>query len=396
MENGPLAPVPGPRIPGDILLHMNLEQLSTPFAVVDVDVLTRNATRMAEKAHRLGVRLRPHVKTHKCVEAARIQTAEHFGGITVSTLAEARFFADGGFRDIIYAVPISPPKLEEVVALAGRVERFAVLLDDAALVPSIEEIGRREGKPLEVYLKVDVGGGRAGVDPGDAAAENLAASLHDSQRITFRGILTHAGQSYDCADAEAVRQVAATERDVMVAFANRLRKAGVEVAEISIGSTPTAHAFDDLTGIDEIRPGNYAFHDAFQNAVGSCSLEDVAFFVVATVIGIYPERGRAVIDAGALALSKDRGPVHVQPDCGYGQIVVDDPRRPRRGVRLSSLSQEHGVVTAVAPDALKTFELGERVWIAPNHSCLAAACFDSYNILKGKDLVNEWRPARGW
>ncbi len=375
---------------------MKLDQLPSPCAVVDLEVFERNAARMAEKAHRLGVRLRPHVKTHKCVEAARLQVAGHFGGITVSTLAEARFFADAGFSDIIYAVPVAPSKLDDVIELAERIDRLAILVDDASVVGPVEEAAKTLDRPIEVFLKVDVGGGRAGVDPGGETGEALAEAFNRSPDIAFRGILTHAGQSYDCTDVEAVAGVAAIERDIMVAFADRLRRAGIEVPEISIGSTPTAHAFEDLTGIDEIRPGNYAFHDAFQTAIGSCRLEDVSFFVMASVVGVYPNKARAVIDAGALAFSKDRGPIHVRPDCGFGLILDNEFERSRRGLRLSSLSQEHGVISGTKPDTIGQLSVGDRLRIVPNHSCLAAACFDRYHVVKGEDVVDVWKPARGW
>ncbi|MCP4902447.1 MAG: hypothetical protein GY906_36240, partial [bacterium] len=219
---------------------MNLNELPTPCAIINLDVLERNASRMAERAHRLGVRLRPHVKTHKCLEAARLLVAGHFGGITVSTLAEARFFSEGGFRDILYAVPIAPSKLDEVIGIADQIDRFAILVDSEAVVEHVENAGKKRGTPIDVFLKVDSGGGRAGVDPCDANSIAIAAALDRSSAIEFRGILTHAGQSYECLNAAGAREVAVVERDIMVAFAARLRASGIDVGEISIGSTPTA------------------------------------------------------------------------------------------------------------------------------------------------------------
>ena len=148
-----------------------------------------------------------------------------------------------------------------------------------------------------------------------------------------------------------------------------------------------------LDGIDEIRPGNYAFFDVFQSAIGSCSPDDIAFSVLATVISVHPGEERAVIDAGALALSKDPGPTHVDPDCGYGRIVAVEDQHPLPGLRLSSISQEHGVIDGPGTAALRP---GTHLRILPNHSCLAAACFESYHVLRGTEIIDEWHPFRGW
>ncbi len=374
---------------------MRIEELRTPVALVDADVVERNAARMGERASGLGVRLRPHVKTHKTLEAARLQVRGHFGGITVSTMAEAAFFAQGGFRDITYAVPIAPAKLPEAAALAQRIDRLSVLLDDDAVADAAEECGRRHGVRLAVLLKVDSGAGRAGVDPEDDAGVALAGRLAGSPHLDFRGILTHAGQSYRCRTRAEIGAVAARERNVMTAYAARLRAAGIPVEEVSVGSTPTLSVAQDLEGVTEARPGNYVFFDATQVAIGSCALEDVAFSVLVRVIGRYPRRGELVVDGGALALSKDPGPAHVDPECGYGIALLTDGA-PLAGVRVVSLSQEHGVLRAGRGLAAGELPIGSALRIVPNHSCLAAALFDRYAVVRGGDVVGEWRPVRGW
>jgi D-serine deaminase-like pyridoxal phosphate-dependent protein len=374
-------------------LTVNLEELQTPCALVDLDRVEANAAAMAERAHRLGVRLRPHVKTHKCVEAAWIQVAGHFGGITVSTLAEARGFAGAGFTDITYAVPVAPQRLTEVVEINARLDRLAVLVDHIATIRAIEEVSTAHDLVLPVWLKLDCGHHRAGVDPGSEQAVALADRLARSSRIDFRGVLTHAGQSYRASSRAQAAEAARDEVAVTRSFVDRLGEEGIDVPEVSIGSTPTMTAADTLEGIDEIRPGNYLFFDAFQAAIGSCALSDVAFSVLATVISAFPEQQRAVIDAGALALSKDPGPTHVDPACGFGRIVGVDDQHPLPGLRLASLSQEHGVVEGPGVAALRP---GTRLRILPNHSCLAAACFERFRVLRDGDVVGEWRPLRGW
>jgi D-serine deaminase-like pyridoxal phosphate-dependent protein len=369
------------------------ENLKTPCAIVDLDRFERNSSRMVRRAHDLGVRLRPHVKTHKCVEAARIQIRDHFGGITVSTMAEARGFADAGFRDITYAVPVAPQKLDEVVELNARVDRLSVLVDHVVTVRAIEEISSARGVTLPVWLKLDCGLHRAGVDPLSDGAVALAGRLARSPQIDFRGVLTHAGQSYRATNRAEAAAAARDECSVTRLFVERLNEEKIDVPAVSIGSTPTMTAAASLNGIDEIRPGNYAFFDVFQSAIGSCTLDDIAFSVLATVVSVHPEDGRAVIDAGALALSKDPGPTHVDRGCGFGRIVAVEDQHALPGLRLSSLSQEHGVIDGPGTAALRP---GTHLRILPNHSCLAAACFESYHVLRGTEVIDEWRPLRGW
>ena len=370
-----------------------IDELSTPSALVDLDRLERNAKRMAEKVLRLGVRLRPHVKTHKCVEAARIQTDLHFGGVTVSTLAEAQAFAAAGFTDITYAVPIAPQKIAEAADLHAEIDSLNLIADHPDTVRAIEELAESRGVVLPVFLEVDCGGGRSGVEPSSDLAHILVRRLADSDHIDFRGLLTHAGHAYHARSRSEAFEVACEERNLMAAFAAELRDLGISVAELSVGSTPTVRAIDDLTGITEVRPGNYLFFDTFQAAIGSCDIDDVAFSVLATVISVNVEQARAIIDAGALALSKDPGPTHVESDCGFGGPVTIEDQHPLPGLRLISLTQEHGTLSGPGVTALTP---GTRIRILPNHSCLSAACFNRYHILRGSEVVDEWHPVRGW
>ena len=372
---------------------MRINTLSTPCALVDLDRLEHNATRMADHTLHLGVRLRPHVKTHKCVEAARIQTRGHFGGITVSTLAEARGFAAAGFRDITYAVPIAPQKLSEALEICSRIDRLAVLIDHMETITAIEETSRAHTAVFPVWLKIDCGLHRAGVDPKSELAIALATRLQNSPHIEFRGVLTHAGQSYDATNRDETLATSQDECAISRAFVRRLAKTKIDVPEVSIGSTPTISAARNLDGISEVRPGNYAFFDVFQSAIGSCSQNDVAFSVLATVISVHPEEQRAVIDAGALALSKDPGPIHIDPDCGFGRIVAIEDQHPLPGLRITSVSQEHGEIEGPGTAALRP---GTQLRVLPNHSCLAAACFDRYHVVRGTQVVDQWRPFRGW
>lgn len=372
-------------------------KLRTPAALVALDRLESNTSRMSERMGRLGVRLRPHVKTHKCVEAARFQVRGHFGGITVSTLEEARFFGDAGFRDITYAVPIAADRIEQAVDLQRSLDRLSLLVDHPDAADLVEQVANAKKVPISLFLKVDCGYHRAGVDPDDDASVRLAMRLDASPSIDFRGILTHAGHSYDAGSPDEIREVGRTERSVMVSFAEKLRDAGARVLEVSVGSTPTMSLAESLEGITEARPGNYAFYDRFQAMVGSCSMDDVAFSVLASVLSHYPQHNKLLIDAGALAFSKDPGATHVDPNCGFGAIQSEDGQHSFDDLRLDALSQEHGKIVGTAgPIDYDRFPVGSKLRIVPNHSCLSAALFDRYHVYRGEELVDEWRPTRGW
>ena len=310
------------------------------------------------------------------------------GPITVSTLAEADAFADGGFRDITYAVPIAPSreKISRAAEIAHRVERLSVLIDSDAALRALEEFDFT----FDVFLKVDCGYHRAGVDPDSPDSVRLALALARSERVRFQGLLTHAGHSYNARDAEEIRRIAGEESGVLTRFRALLASEGLGDTKRSIGSTPTAAIVERFSECDEVRPGNYVFFDAFQATIGSCRLEDCAVSVLTTVVGSYPERGAIIVDAGALALSKDAGPTQIDPHFGYG-LVCDTDLHPLPSMRILALSQEHGKIAVQ-----HHVPVGTRLRIIPNHSCLTAAMFDAYHVIDRGKIVDTWRPVRGW
>lgn len=373
---------------------MDLHNIKTPSLVLDVERVRRNAARMSERIKGLGATLRPHVKTHKCVEVARIQTEGGEGGITVSTLAEARAFAAHGFKDITYAIPIEPGKFDEAIELSRLCERFALITDDATVPPLLDEAARRAGVTLDLFLKVDCGYHRCGVEPEQPEALEIPRRIGDAPHLRFAGILTHAGHSYHARSHEELLALARHERDVMTDFAARLRSEGVEVPTVSVGSTPTATHYDHLEGVDEARPGNYIFFDAVQATLGSCTFADCALTVLAAVVHRDRTRRKLVLDAGAIALSKDRGAVEFDSSCGYGRVL--DLEGAETGLRVDSLSQEHGEVPVEDERLLDALNVGARVRVLANHSCLTAAQHTHYHVLEGSRIVDRWEIQRGW
>lgn len=357
----------------------SLHEIPTPALLLDIDVLDANLGRMAERARTLGVALRPHIKTHKCIEIGRRQQDLGARGLTVSTIEEARAFADHGFDDLTWAFPVSLSRLAEVRDLASRITLRVVIDSPDALQATIDL-----DCALHVWLKVDCGYHRAGVDPTTSAAVELAAAIERAPALTFDGILSHSGHAYYGPAGAAVLAAAQEERDTMAAFARRLAQAGIPARAVSVGSTPAMQVIDHLAGATEARPGNYAFHDYTQVLLGACTTRDCAVTVLSTVVSHQPGAAHAVCDAGALALSKDVGRDDA-PQPTMGEIFQDYPSGTLSDtLRVASVSQEHGRLSGPA-------EIGSRVRILPNHSCLTAACFDRYHVVRGDEVVDEWR-----
>jgi D-serine deaminase-like pyridoxal phosphate-dependent protein len=371
---------------------MNIDCLGTPSLLLDIARVHRNAERMSEVAAHNGVRLRPHIKTHKCIEVAKIQTKGHDGAITVSTLAEARAFVKNGFPDITYAVPIERGKFDDAIEILKNDVKLNLLTDDADTVKALDAAASKAGVEFEVFVKVDCGTHRVGVEPDSDAALEIPRLLSDALNLNFAGILTHAGHSYDAKSKDGILEVARHERDSMVELATRIGRKGIAVPTVSIGSTPTMSCIDHLDGIDEIRPGNYIFFDAYQATLGSCAFEDTALTVLAAVI--HKGANRLVIDAGAIALSKDRGPVGLDPSCGYGHVL--DVEGNETGMRVTGLSQEHGEIEAGESAIFGKVKVGDRVRILANHSCLTAAQHSHYHIIENGEIVDRWEIHRGW
>jgi len=364
----------------------------TPAFVVDMDRVKNNSQKIARYAKQCGLRLRPHVKTHKTWEIAQIQCAHGSTGITVSTLAEARYFAEHSFEDILYAVPLSPDKISESLSLAQKIS-FSVLTDHEFVIAALVNRCKDAVRPLGVYIKINSGAQRAGVEPDDPRIPHWAEQLHRARGITFKGILTHAGQSY-LTTTDQVDPVAQYEAEVLRKVADRIEQHGIPCPERSLGSTPVTSASlttEAYRGITEMRPGNYIFYDRYMYASGHCDLDEIACRVLTRVIGVYPNRKHILVDAGALALSKDLGPTYLDDfPGGYGLI----PAHPEW--KLTGLSQEHGRIEIPNANDANHLNPGDFLEIIPNHSCLTAALFPEYWCLEQGKLMSTIRPARGW
>ena len=373
---------------------MNLTELDTPAALINAAQMDRNIERMQSRMNALGVRLRPHVKTSKCLGVTLRQRDAGAQGITVSTLKEAAQFFDAGFDDILYAVGIAAAKLAQVRAMRERGCRLTIVVDSVAAAQAVVADGDR----FEVMIEIDTDGHRAGVRPDEDRLITIGRTLHDGGAV-LKGVMTHAGASYELNTPEALEAMAEQERSRCVQAAERLRAAGLPCPEVSVGSTPTALSARQLDGVTEVRAGVYVFNDLVMANVGVCGIAEIALSVLATVIGHQTEKGWALTDAGWMAMSRDRGTQAQALDYGYG-AVCDISGAPIDGFIVGSANQEHGIVCwrdgAVCPDIAQRLPLGMQLRILPNHACATAAQFPSYAVVDADGGVTTWERFYGW
>lgn len=367
---------------------MKLEDLPTPCLILDKGILERNLRRMSDAVHRHGVALRPHLKTAKSAAVARLATAGEAGGITVSTLAEAEYFTEHGFRDILVANALPPQKLDRAEALMSSGVVVTLVTDNVAMASAIAAHPGR----FRALVEIDSGDNRAGVSADGDQLVRVATALGDK----LAGVMTHAGHSYSCRNVKCVVEIAEGERLSVVTAASRLGEAGLECDVVSVGSTPTMTHVRNLDGVTEARPGVYMFQDLFQAEIGSCERSDIAMTVLASVIGTNLEAGRLLIDAGAIALSKDRSTQATDHDAGFGEIRDIDNGYGFGTCIIDRAYQEHGAASCDV-DVLAKVQIGDRVRVAPNHACLTAAAHDRYYIVDGsRDVIDIWDRVNGW
>jgi len=394
----PPSPPAGARGHDPVRQPDRLADALTPALILDLARLQRNARRMRERAASLGVQLRPHMKTAKSLRVGDILVGDGPRLATVSTLAEAAGFLGHGYSDVLYAVGIVGAKLPEAArAAAAGPGRLSLVLDSTAAADAVAAFLAAQGPLFDVLIEVDCDGTRAGVPPGERdLLLAIAARLAPSGAL--RGVMTHAGGSYGGRDSDAHAAAAEQERQAAVAAAETLRAAGHACPVVSVGSTPTATFARHLAGVTELRAGVYGFGDLFQAGIGVCAVEDIAISVLASVISRAPERGRLLVDAGFLALSRDRATAELADDWGFGRVGRLADASPIADLMIAATNQEHGRIVSrgggTDPFALA---LGDRVRILPNHACATAAGHDRYLLVDGgAAILDVWPRIGGW
>ncbi len=350
------------------------QDLDTPSLLIDLAVVERNVAAMASVASRAGVKLRPHTKTHKSPEIARMQVDAGATGVTVAKLGEAEVMADAGLDDLLVAYPlIGEAKLARLRALLERA-RVRTTLDSLEVAEGLGRVGRDLGRDVEVLVEVDTGMHRMGLPPGAPTAE-LVARVARVPGIEVIGLLTHAGHAYGSADERELRAIAEREGLDLVETAERCAEDGIELREISVGSTPTARYVAEVAGVTEIRPGTYVFNDVQQMRLGVATESDCAARVLTTVVA-HPGDERFVLDGGTKAFSSDGG--DGPPFPGRGVVVG------RSELRLDFMSEEHSVGHRTGADDVR---IGDRLEVIPLHVCSTVNLFDEACAVRGGEVV---------
>lgn len=372
---------------------MTLETIETPALLLDADKLDANCRRMRERLQAQGVVLRPHVKTAKSIEVTQRALDAPAGAICVSTVREAEYYFDHGFRDILYAVGLVSAKVPRLAELVKRGGHVRAIVDSVEAAQALNLASAKAGARIPALIEIDSDGHRAGVRPDDKALLDIADTLGES----LHGVMTHAGDSYNCSSVDAIRDVAARERDAVVTSAGRLRRNGHASPVVSVGSTPTATFATSFAGVTEARPGVYVFHDLVMAGLGVCRIDDIALSVLAAVIGHQREKSWILVDAGWMALSRDRGTSKQRVDQGYG-LVCDAAGKPIEDLIVADANQEHGIVARRDGGAidLGRFPVGSLLRILPNHACATAAQHDEYQVLRNGEPTETWERFGGW
>lgn len=386
---------PAPIASGAVAAGMPIAALPTPMLLIDKAKMAANIARMRARLAGTGVIFRPHVKTAKAPDAIRALFDGATGPITVSTLKEARLFAEAGFDDIVYAVGIVPARMPDVLALADRGVAMRIILDEPGVAAEVAALVPAGQANLGILAEVDCDGHRSGVDPDGDALLRIGETL--AARGLFAGVLTHAGGSYQCAGANAIAGHAELERAGLARAGERLRAAGLPCPVLSMGSTPTALFARSYAGMTEVRAGVYMFQDLVMAGIGACAPGDIALSVLCSVIGYRPAAGQIVLDAGWMALSRDRGTAAQAVDQGYG-LVADESGAIIDGMIVMGANQEHGLAgyRDGAPVDPARFPIGSRLRVLPNHACATGAQHDRYLLVDGGHVDAVWPRFSGW
>ena len=363
---------------------MKLSQLRTPCVLVDTARVERNLKRLQSSVSNRGLRLRPHAKTHKSIDLARRQIAGGAIGICCAKLGEAEIFAAAGIEDIRLPYPLNPANAERVVELLDQT-RLSFIVDHMAVAEGWSGAMERAGRTVDILVKVDVGFHRCGIDPDRPDAADFITKIANLPGLRFRGLLAHAGHGYGATSEAQIRGIAEAEAGTMAALADAVRAKGIEVAEISVGATPTVRYSVDQKGLTELRPGNYIYFDRTQVSLGAAAWDDCALTVLARVV-TKPAPDRIIVDSGSKTLTNDlaRG---FAPAPGYGAVLgaITGVQAPDDSLVVERLSEEHANVRVTS--GTHALEPGDLVRIVPNHSCVVSNLVDSAWLVDGEDVI---------
>lgn len=355
-----------------------------PTLIIDKDICLRNIERMAAKAKEHHLRFRPHFKTHQSTAIGNWFRPFGVEAITVSSVLMAQYFARDGWKDITIAFPLNILEIEEVNRLA-RTTKLNVLVENPE---AAQTLAQKMTAPVGVYIKIDTGSNRTGVNPSKTGVINaLLQILAENKKITFNGFLAHNGRTYS---ARSTNEIFSQHFDSLLKLSalKQKYKASFPEIEVSIGDTPSCTLCSNFKGVDEIRPGNFVFYDLMQQKLGVCDFEDISVRMACPVVAKHASRNEIVIYGGAIHFSHETL-TNIDGKQIYGRIIIT-----REGEKkllsernyLSRLSQEHGILK-VSQSHFGHFEVGDLVEIVPVHACLTANLARGYYTSQGEAIA---------
>ncbi|RJX67914.1 hypothetical protein D6858_08155 [Tsuneonella suprasediminis] len=376
----------------------DFDDLNTPCLLLDRDIIKNNIARMASRASELGVALRPHIKTPKSISVAQLLRDAGAAGFTTSTIRETEYLAQAGFDDLFYAVPSDGRKAQRIAPLLRAGKNVTLLVDTLQSAEQIAVVAESEQVTIAIWVEIDVDHYRTGIDPKDPDFDAILALCGKASHLNLAGIMSYGGASYGCATPAEAAALTERHRRALLAASDKVQAAGLAKPRLSFGSSPAVLHADTLDGIDEVRCGIYTFQDLFQAGIGACTIDDIAVTVLATVISHGKSLNRFTVDAGALALSKDRSTQGRSFDAGFGLVCDADTGKPIGDLQVGTVSQELGLVTSPSGAVidLTDFPIGKRVRILPNHADMTAAAYDTYHMIGGADAEDVWTRTNGW
>ena len=374
-----------------------INSLETPCLLLNRGMMEMNFATLSKRLQQYGVRLRPHIKTIKSIEVANVLFGDTDIAITVSTLKEAEEFARMGITDIIYAVGVSPNKLQRIREIRRGGVNLKIILDSVGQAEIISKYVQQTKDPIQVLIEIDCDEHRAGIKCNDETTIVKIAEILKVGGATLEGVLSHSGGSYSSKNITEIIEIAEQERQAVVNAAGILQKHGFDTPIISIGSTPTAYFAQDFTGITEVRAGVFIFFDLVMAGLGVCTPNDIAISVLTTVIGHQAEKGWIIVDAGWMAMSRDRGTASQKIDQGYG-LVCNEQGEVIENLTMIAANQEHGILAFRNGEAnvCDKFPIGTMLRILPNHACATAAQYQEYYVIEKNRVTNIWPRFNGW
>jgi D-serine deaminase-like pyridoxal phosphate-dependent protein len=357
--------------------------ITRPTLLIDKSKCLENIRFLSDKAQKLGVKLRPHFKTHQSVEVGRWFRKIGTSTCTVSSIKMARYFLDNGWRDITCAFPLNIREIDEINKIASEATFNTIIISPKTL----SDLKGKLFASIGAYIKINTGSNRTGLEPDNFdLIEELLQGMKENSNITFKGFLAHSGHTYTARSKEEVETIHAEEMNIMMSLKKRYKEKYPQM-EISVGDTPACSISENYNGVDEIRPGNYVYYDIMQYLIGSCNHHQIAIALACPVVAKHEERNEIIVHGGAVHLSKD----YVVANNGkyiYGYLVHIKEggwTAPIEGAYVRGLSQEHGIIKA-EPRIFNSIQEGDVIGILPIHSCLTADLMKEVYTLQGEKI----------